>query len=149
MLLSCAAFASAEDEITLDVIICQYGPNTHDWFLGKGMNGTNFVDKFEAENPGIKLNLDVVSWNDVYQEVSTRIENKRFPDILNIDVFADYAAEGLLMPVKRLLPRGAVQGLLPRLHRAVRDRRHRVGRARSGLCPRPVLQRGLADRSRR
>ena len=48
----CAAFAEG-DEITLDVIICQYGPNTQDWFLGKGMNGTNFVDKFQAENPGI------------------------------------------------------------------------------------------------
>ena len=30
------------------------------------MNGTNFVKKFEEANPGIKLNLEVVSWNDVY-----------------------------------------------------------------------------------
>ena len=57
----CAVSAFADDEITLDVIICQYGPNTQDWFLGTGMNGTNFVDKFEAENPGIKLNLEVIS----------------------------------------------------------------------------------------
>ena len=98
----CAAFA--EDEITLDVIICQYGPNTQDWFLGSGMNGTNFVDKFESENPGIKLNLEVVSWNDVYTEVSTRISNNNAPDILNIDVFANYAAEGLLLPVSDYCP---------------------------------------------
>ena len=58
--LGCVSFASAED-ITLNVIICQYGNNTQDWFLGTGMNGTNFVEKFEAENPGIKLNLEVVS----------------------------------------------------------------------------------------
>ena len=80
------------------MIICQYGPNTQEWFLGKGMNGTNFVDKFEAENPGVKLNLEVVSWNDVYSVVSTRISNNNAPDILNIDVFANYAAEGLLVP---------------------------------------------------
>ena len=43
----CSAFAEG-DEITLDVIICQYGPNTQDWFLGTGMDGTNFVEKFEA-----------------------------------------------------------------------------------------------------
>ena len=55
MLISGMSFALAED-ITLDVIIAQYGPNTNDWFLGTGMNGTNFVDKFEAENPGIKIN---------------------------------------------------------------------------------------------
>ena len=102
LLVSPAAFA--DEPITLDVIICQYGPNTNDWFLGKGMNGTNFVEKFEAENPGIKLNLDVVSWNDVYTEVDTRIANNNAPDILNIDVFANYANEGLLLPVKDYCP---------------------------------------------
>ncbi|MBR3294330.1 MAG: extracellular solute-binding protein [Oscillospiraceae bacterium] len=91
-------------EITLDVIICEYGPNTKEWFLGKGMNGTNFVEKFEKENPGVKLKLDVVSWNDVYTEVDTRIANNNAPDILNIDVFANYANEGLLLPVKDYCP---------------------------------------------
>ncbi len=96
--------AAAAEPITLDVIICQYGPNTQEWFLGTGMNGTNFVDKFEAENPGITLNLEVVSWNDVYTVVDTRIANNQAPDILNIDVFANYANEGLLMPVSEYCP---------------------------------------------
>ena len=99
MALSCVSFAAADDVITLDVIIAQYGNNTQNWFLGTGMDGTNFVEKFEAANPGIKLNLEVVSWNDIYTVVSTRISNNNAPDILNIDVFADYAAEGLLLPV--------------------------------------------------
>ncbi|MBQ6373621.1 MAG: extracellular solute-binding protein [Clostridia bacterium] len=110
--LSCCAFAEGGD-ITLDVIICQYGPNTNDWFLGTGMNGTNFVDKFEAENPGIKLNLQVVSWNDVYTEVSTRISNNNAPDILNIDVFANYATEGLLLPVKDYCPEELFNDFFP------------------------------------
>ena len=42
MVFACAGMAAAED-ITLDVIICQYVPNTNDWFLGTGMNGTSFV----------------------------------------------------------------------------------------------------------
>ena len=96
--------AKPAEDIVLDVIICQYGPNTQEWFLGTGMNGTNFVDKFESENPGIKLNLEVVSWNDVYTVVDTRIANNQAPDILNIDVFANYANEGLLMPVKDYCP---------------------------------------------
>ena len=90
MLLSCAAFASAEGEVTLDVIICEYGNNTRDWFLGKGMNGSNFVDLFTAANPDIKLNLEVVSWSDVHKEVSTRISNGNAPDILNIDTFLEH-----------------------------------------------------------
>jgi len=104
LVMSCVGLAAAEDEITLDVIICQYGPNTQDWFLGKGMDGSNFVEKFEAANPGVKLNLEVVSWNDVYTVVSTRITNNNAPDILNIDTYADYAAEGLLMPVSEYCP---------------------------------------------
>ena len=113
--LSCVGGALAEDDITLDVIICQYGPNTQDWFLGKGMNGTNFVEKFEAENPGVKLNLEVVSWNDVYTVVSTRISNNNAPDILNIDVFADYAAEGLLEPVSDYCPEELYNDFFPQL----------------------------------
>ena len=104
---------AGEEEITLDVIICQYGPNTNEWFLGSGMDGTNFVEKFEAENPGIKLNLDVVSWNDVYTEVDTRIANNNAPDILNIDVFANYANEGLLLPVSDYCPEDLYADFFP------------------------------------
>lgn len=96
--------AMAEEPITLNVIIAQYGPNTENWFLGTGMNGTSFKAKFEEANPDIKLNLEVVSWNDLYTVVSTRISNNNAPDILNIDVFADYATEGLLMPVSEWCP---------------------------------------------
>ena len=98
-----AGFGLAED-ITLDVIIAQYGPNTNNWFLGNGMDGSNFVKKFEEANPGVKLNLEVVSWNDIYTVVSTRISNNNAPDILNIDTFADYANEGLLLPVSDYCP---------------------------------------------
>lgn len=110
---SAAPEAPAADEITLDVIICQYGPNTQDWFLGTGMNGTNFVDKFEAENPGVKLNLEVVSWNDVYTVVDTRIASGQAPDILNIDVFANYANEGLLEPVSQYCPEELYNDFFP------------------------------------
>ena len=103
MMLCAFSFAQADD-ITLDVIIAQYGPNTQDWFLGTGMNGTSFKAKFEEVNPGIKLNLEVVSWNDLYTVVSTRISNNNAPDILNIDTFSDYANEGLLLPVSDYCP---------------------------------------------
>ncbi len=112
MMLSLVAFASAED-VTLDVIIAQYGPSTQDWFLGTGMNGTSFVKKFEEANPGIKLNLEVVSWNDLYTVVSTRISNNNAPDILNIDVFADYANEGLLLPVSDYCPEELYKDFFP------------------------------------
>ena len=98
LLVSPAAFA--DEPITLDVIICQYGNNTNDWFLGKGMDGSNFVEKFEAENPDIKLNLEVVAWADVHTVVDTRIANNSAPDILNLDTFSEFLPDNLLLPVK-------------------------------------------------
>ena len=112
MVTAFAGFALAED-VTLDVIIAQYGPNTNNWFLGDGMDGSNFVKKFEEANPGIKLNLEVVSWNDIYTVVSTRISNNNAPDILNIDTFADYANEGLLLPVSDYCPEELFKDFFP------------------------------------
>ncbi len=112
MILSLGVTAFADDDITLDVIICQYSSGTQDWFLGSGMDGTNFVDKFEAENPGIKLNLEVVSWNDVYTVADTRIQDGKL-DILNIDVFANYANEGLLEPVEQYCPEELYNDFFP------------------------------------
>ena len=77
------------------------------------MDGTNFVDKFEAANPGVKLNLEVVSWNDVYTVVDTRIASGQAPDILNIDVFANYANEGLLEPVSQYCPEELYNDFFP------------------------------------
>ena len=112
-MLSLALVPANAEDVTLDVIIAQYGPNTQNWFLGEGMDGSNFVAKFEEANPGIKLNLEVVSWNDLYTVVSTRISNNNAPDILNIDVFADYANEGLLLPVSEYCPEELYQDFFP------------------------------------
>lgn len=84
---------SAEEKVDLNVIAAQYGQNTADWWA-------KFVEDFNAANPGINLNVEVVSWNDIYTVVNTRIGNGQAPDILNIDVFADYQADDLLLPAK-------------------------------------------------
>ena len=55
----------------------------------------------------------MVSWNDVYTEVSTRISNNNAPDILNIDVFANYQADGLLLPVKDYCPEELFNDFFP------------------------------------
>ena len=82
-----------DEKVTLNVIAAQYGTQTADWWKG-------FEADFEKANENIDLVVDVVSWNDIYTVVNTRIANKEAPDILNIDVFADYQAEGLLLPAK-------------------------------------------------
>ena len=93
MILGLTACGNSNEKVTINVIAAQYGQQTADWWKG-------FEEDFEAANSNIDLVVDVVSWNDIYTVVNTRIGNKQAPDILNIDVFADYQAEGLLLPAK-------------------------------------------------
>ncbi len=81
------------DKIELSVIAAQYGQNTADWWK-------TFETDFEKDNPGIDINVEVISWNDISTTVNTRVANNQAPDILNIDVFADYQADDLLLPAK-------------------------------------------------
>ena len=93
-LVACGEKAPADDAATgttVTVIAAQYGTQTADWWKG-------FEADFEAANEGIDLVVDVVSWNDIYTVVNTRVANGEAPDLLNIDVFADYQADGLLLP---------------------------------------------------
>ena len=90
-----AASAPAE-KVELSVIAAQYGTQTADWWAG-------FVTDFETAYPDIDLTVDVVSWNDIYTVVNTRLANDEAPDLLNIDVFADYQAEGLLLPAEEFV----------------------------------------------
>ncbi|MGM9661132.1 MAG: ABC transporter substrate-binding protein [Faecousia sp.] len=87
------AAPAASEKVTVTMIAAQYGPKTGDWW-------TEFEKKFEAANDGIDLVVDCVSWNDIYTVVNTRIANGQAPDLLNIDVFADYQADGLLLPAE-------------------------------------------------
>ena len=88
-----AAPAADGEKVTVTMIASQYGPKTGDWWA-------DFEKKFEAANDNIDLVVDCVSWNDIYTVVNTRIANGQAPDLLNIDVFADFQADGLLLPAE-------------------------------------------------
>lgn len=85
--------AASAEKVTVNVIAAQYGTQTADWWAG-------FEKKFEASHESIDLVVDVVSWNDIYTVVNTRIANGQQPDLLNIDGYADYYADDLLLPAK-------------------------------------------------
>ena len=82
---------AAAEKVTVTMIAAQYGNETAAWWA-------DFVAKFNAANENINLVVDVVSWNDIYTVVNTRVANGEAPDLLNIDVFADFVADGLLLP---------------------------------------------------
>ena len=85
--------APSGDKVAISVIAAEYGKQTKDWWA-------KFQSDFNAANEGIDLKVEVVSWNDIYTVVNTRVSNNAAPDILNIDTFADYVGDDLLRPIK-------------------------------------------------
>ena len=98
--------APSGDKIAINVIAAEYGQNTKDWWA-------KFQSDFNNDNPGIDLTVEVVSWNDIYTVVNTRISGNAAPDILNIDVFADYQADGLLLPAKEYVSEATYNKMYP------------------------------------
>ena len=101
-----ACGGSGSDKLVLDVIMSQYGSSTKAWW-------NEFEAAFEAANPDIDLKIDVVSWNDIYSVVTTRISNNDQPDILNISGFADYVADDLLMPAEEYVSEEVKSAFIP------------------------------------
>ncbi len=85
--------APSGEKIDVNVIAAEYGKQTKQWWA-------DFVTEFNGSHNDINLNVEVVSWNDIYTVVNTRISSNAAPDVLNIDVFADYQADDLLLPAE-------------------------------------------------
>ena len=103
-----AKTAAADGRTVVSMIAAQYGGRTADWWAG-------FEKKFEEANRDVDFVVDVVSWNDINTVVNTRIANGKAPDLLNIDVFADYQADGLLLPAETWVSPGTYAKLYPTL----------------------------------
>jgi multiple sugar transport system substrate-binding protein len=60
----------------------------------------DMIAAFEKEYPNVKVEIDIVNWDNVYQKTTTLISAKQEPDVLNTDtILVQYAADGLLEPL--------------------------------------------------
>jgi multiple sugar transport system substrate-binding protein len=56
-----------------------------------------------TKQTGVKVDLRIVDWNSIDQQVSTMIQNNQPPDVLNLNSFASYAKDGLLYAADEVL----------------------------------------------
>jgi len=49
-----------------------------------------------TKQTGVKVDLQIIDWNSIDQQVTTMIQNNQPPDVLNLNTFASYAKDGLL-----------------------------------------------------
>ncbi len=77
------------DSQSIDLLVPSYSDATKGLWEG-------IIKDFEADNPDIKVNLEVQSWDNINDVVRTKVQSGEAPDILNIDAFAGFAGEDLL-----------------------------------------------------
>jgi multiple sugar transport system substrate-binding protein len=56
-----------------------------------------------GKQSGVKVDLRIVDWNSIDQQVSTMIQNNRAPDVLNLNAFSSYAKDRLLYSADEVL----------------------------------------------
>lgn len=88
----------------------EYGTST-DVAKAEGECGimTALINKFNAENPDIRIDVNVVAWPG-YPQLSAQMAARDPPDLVTMHegVISDYAAEGLLEPIEAYLREGAI-----------------------------------------
>ncbi|MFT4122383.1 MAG: extracellular solute-binding protein [Microbacteriaceae bacterium] len=85
--------SSSDDATTLSLLVPIYSDNT------KGL-WEDVISGFEDENPDITVNLEVQSWDDLTDVVTTEVQAGEAPDIYNGGPFTGFVADDLLYPVE-------------------------------------------------
>jgi multiple sugar transport system substrate-binding protein len=80
----------------LKVVIADYSKD-HTRPFWQGLSETY------TKQGGPKVELQVVDWNTIDQQVSTMLQNNQPPDVLNLNAFASYAKDGLLYSAEEVL----------------------------------------------
>jgi multiple sugar transport system substrate-binding protein len=73
----------------------------------------DLIAEFEEANPGHEVELQVINWNDIDQQVATLIATGQQPDLLNLNKFAEYAQDDLLYEAEEVLSEEVLDDLLP------------------------------------
>lgn len=74
---------------TLNLLVPSYSDNTQQLW-------NDVIAGFEKENPDIKVNLEVQSWDNLESVIATKVSGDQAPDIYNGGPFVGFAADDLL-----------------------------------------------------
>ncbi|MET9292032.1 extracellular solute-binding protein [Streptomyces sp. NPDC003077] len=97
---ACGSGAGAGGDVTLTLVAADYGDNEanssrHYW--------DELARAFEKQNSGIKIDVQVYSWEEVDKKVEDMVKAGNAPDMAQIGAYADYAAQGKLYSADEML----------------------------------------------
>jgi multiple sugar transport system substrate-binding protein len=90
---------------TIRMVAAQYTDDMQPYY-------DDLVERFEADNPNITVEVEVVSWNDIDQKLKTMVQTGDLPDIGNLNYFSSFAADGLLYRADELIPAATLDDMV-------------------------------------
>src|SRR4051794_2614841 len=93
---SSSGSSSGKVEGEISLLVPEYSDNTEGFWR-------DLITRFESANPGAKVKLQTVSWTDINQKITTLVSTNQAPDILNLDAYANFAGDDLLLPADDVL----------------------------------------------
>jgi multiple sugar transport system substrate-binding protein len=81
---------------SITVVIAEYSKD-HTKPFWQGL-----ADQYTKQT-GVKVDLRIIDWNSIDQQVSTMIQNNQRPDVLNLNSFSSYAKDQLLYAADEVL----------------------------------------------
>lgn len=73
----------------------------------------DMATRFAAKNPGIKVKVDVVSWETIDDKVKTLVATNQTPDVVNKGDYSAAAAEGLLYRADEMVSAATLADIVP------------------------------------
>ncbi|MGI5398147.1 extracellular solute-binding protein [Streptomyces sp. CA-135486] len=98
--LSGCGSSSGSGDVTLKLVAADYDV---DGGQSSKKYWSDLAAAFTAKNPGIKIDVQIESWNDVDRKVAEMVKAGKAPDVAQIGAYADYAAADKLYSADQLL----------------------------------------------
>ena len=106
---------SSGGDVTLRLVAADYGDSEE---TGTGRFWADVVHRFEAEYPGIHVEVDLQSWDDIDKHVAGLVAGRHAPDLVQTGGFADQVAADRLYPATDVLSIDVQADLLDSFSRA-------------------------------
>ncbi|MFI8371206.1 extracellular solute-binding protein [Streptomyces sp. NPDC085466] len=120
----CGTLGGDGGDVTLRLVAADYdltGGNTTKKYWD------DLVAAFQAGHPGIKVQVQIESWDDVDRKVAEMVKAGQAPDVAQIGAYADYAAAGQLYSADDLLSIPVQANFVPALAEAGEHKRTQYG----------------------
>lgn len=98
--------SGGSDGKTIRFVAAKYDDDTQAYW-------TALIKDFEKANPGYRVNLEVVDWEQMDSKVKTYVQTKQEPDILNYNKFSDFARDGLVHKAQDVVSPKVLADFLP------------------------------------